>query len=206
MDIYVRKWKIEYTITFGLVCLRPTMINIHKHTLLGLWSSITNILGPYIFKNQLWHISPFKFQPNVFLYLISNNKTAGLCENCNLDKILGFQMALFCTPCNFKPIILCPKFPSSNYYAIERPLKSKSPIFETPNFTISISAPTRIPSIKAQCSSNLSSSVESEEEHPSSVVVFVKGSTCYQTHSFEVLNWHFVYNGLYSIWLWNLVS
>ncbi|KAG6428074.1 hypothetical protein SASPL_112323 [Salvia splendens] len=89
-------------------------------------------------------------------------------------------MANFCTPCNCKPIILCPKFPSSNYYAIERPLKSK-----TPNFTISISAPTKIPNIKAQCSSNLSSSVESEEEHPSSVVVFVKGTACYQTHNFE---------------------
>ncbi|XP_047951236.1 small RNA-binding protein 11, chloroplastic-like [Salvia hispanica] len=84
-------------------------------------------------------------------------------------------MALFCSPCNCKPLILCPKFPSSNYCAIERPLKSKTPIFETPNFTISISAPTKISNNKAQCSSSLSSSAESEEEHPSSVVVFVKG-------------------------------
>ncbi|KAL1548559.1 small RNA-binding protein 11, chloroplastic-like [Salvia divinorum] len=75
-------------------------------------------------------------------------------------------MALFCLPCNCNPPILCPKFPSY-YYAT---LKSK-----TPYFTISISAPTKIPNNKAQCSSNLSSSVESEEEHPSSVVIFVKG-------------------------------
>ncbi|XP_057771828.1 organelle RRM domain-containing protein 6, chloroplastic-like [Salvia miltiorrhiza] len=81
-------------------------------------------------------------------------------------------MALFCSPC--KPPILCPKFPR-NYYAIQRPLKSNTPILETPYFKISISAPTKIFNNKAKCSSNLSSSAELEEDPPSSVVIFVKG-------------------------------
>lgn len=88
--------------------------------------------------------------------------------------ILGFQMALFCSP--FKPPILCPKFPR-NCYAIQSPLKPRTSILKTSKITIS--APTKILNNKAKCSSNLSSSGELDEEPPCSAVIFVKGIAFY---------------------------
>lgn len=83
-------------------------------------------------------------------------------------------MALFCSP------IHCPKFPIT--YAIQRPLKSKTSIIETPDFEISIfsiSAQTKTLSKKDSSifHSNLNHYVELEEEHPSNVVIIVKGAT-----------------------------
>lgn len=95
-------------------------------------------------------------------------------------------MALFCS--SFNPPSVSPKIPRNS--AIQRPLRLKTsipvkPYFEIPK--ISISAPTKTLNNKPKYRSILNSHVELEQEPPTSVIIFVKGTTFGWDDNFELL-------------------